>query len=367
MRVRMAQYGIAHAHASGKVDAMKRSPDVDFCGIFEPDAGIRAERGDDPIYEGLRWFQSKEEMLDDDSIVAVAVEGRHCDNLVFAREAIERDKHIWLDKPAGDDLEEFRRILTMVRKKKLFVQLGYMFRYNSGFRFIFERVSDGSLGDIFSVRGRMSTNAPPEVRAQWGEYPGGVLFELLVHLMDAVVSLLGRPDKVTSFLRNDLGITPELSDNTVAVFEYENAIATVESAAMEVSAFPSRRFEVYGTRGSAILEPLEPTSIRLSLNKQSGTHVDSSGSSVVTEALEPTSVRLCLDEDRGGYAKGWQRVEVAEHLRYDGGLAALDADIRGEKSPDRSLYHELIMQETVLRASRGIEGFLLPDVDDLLK
>jgi predicted dehydrogenase len=348
MQVKMVQYGIAHAHASGKADAMKRNPDVDFCGVFEPDPQIRAERGKADAYKDVRWFESKEEMLDDDSIVGVAVEGLVSDNLAFAREVIEHGKHVWLDKPAGDDLEEFRKILTLARERKLLVQLGYMFRYNPGFQFLFDRMSDGSLGDIFSVRGRMSTGIPVDRRPSLGEFRGGILFELLCHLIDIVVVLLGRPDRVTSFLRNDLGITPEFSDNTMAVFEYEKAMASVESAAMEVSAFPSRRFEVYGTRGSVIMEP-----------------------------LEPPSVRLCLSEDRGGYVKGWQTVDVGERGgRYDGELVALVADIRssrgmgdfphGEKSPDRSLYHELIVQETVLRASRGVEGFLLPSVDDFL-
>jgi predicted dehydrogenase len=112
MRVRMAQYGIAHAHAAGKTDAMKRNPDVDFCGVFEPDPQILEERGSASGYKDVHWFKSKEEMLEDDSIVGIAVEGKLRDNLTFAREAIEHGKHIWLDKPAGDDMTEFRDILT---------------------------------------------------------------------------------------------------------------------------------------------------------------------------------------------------------------------------------------------------------------
>ena len=322
MRVKLAQYGIAHAHASGKADAVKRNPDVDFCGVFEPDPRIREELGKATVYKDVRWFKSKEEMLDDDSIAGIAVEGQVCDNLKFAREAIEHGKHVWLDKPAGNNLEEFRRILEIAQEKKLLVQLGYMFRYNSGFQFMFDRFRDGSLGDIFFVRGRMSTSIPLEHRPQLGRYRGGILFELLCHLIDIVVFLLGRPDKVTSFLRNDLGVTPEFSDNTAAVFEYSKAMAILESSAMEVAPFPIRRFEVHGTRWSIILEP-----------------------------LEPPSVRLCLSEDRGGYTKGWQKVDVEERPRYDGELAAFVADIKGEKSPDRSLHHEFIVQETLLRAS----------------
>ena len=62
-------------------------------------------------------------------------------------------------------------------------------------------------------------------------------------------------------------------------------------------------------------------------------------------------LRLCLDEDRDGYKKGWQTVPVKVEPRYVGSLGALVADIRGEKQPDRSLDHELAVQETVLRAA----------------
>ena len=336
MRVKMAQIGIAHPHASGKVAAMKKNPDVDFCGVLEPDSQIRAELGGGAAYKDVHWFESKEQMLEDDSIVGIAVEGRVLDNLAFAREAIERGKHIWLDKPAGVDMEEFHKILKMAQEKKLLVQLGYMFRYNPGFQFIFDRAQDGSLGDIFSIRARMSTALTPKYYDSVSEYQGGIFFELLGHIIDAVVTLLGRPDKVTSFLRSDPEIVPGLSDNTMAVLEFKKAMAAVESAAHEVSPFFSRRFEVYGTGGSVILEP-----------------------------LEPPALRLCLNEDRGEYVKGWQVVDV-EKLdgRYDGELVAIVADIRGEKSPDRSLYHELIVQETILRASRGVAGFLLHDLGE---
>ncbi len=302
MPIKLAQYSIAHAHAPGKTDAMLRNHDVEFCGIYEPDLKIRKEYENNPAFKDIHWFDSKEEMLEDETILGIAVEGYVCDNLTYAREAIEHGKHIWLDKPAGTDLDEFHRILIMAKDKNLLVQLGYMFRYNPGFKFIFDMLNAGNLGDIFSIRGRMSTNIPIERRSSLGKYRGGILFELLCHLIDIMVAILGRPNKVSSFLRNDLGITPEFADNTLAVFEYEKAIATLESSAMEISPFPCRRFEVYGTKGSIILEP-----------------------------LEPPSIRLCLNEDIGEYSKGWQAISVPELPRYDGELKAFIADIKGEK------------------------------------
>ena len=88
-------------------------------------------------------------MLEDETIVGIAIQGKVSENLGFAREALEHGKHVWLDKPAGDDLEAFRAVLEIAREKGLLVQLGYMFRYNAGFQFILDWAWSGKLGDIF--------------------------------------------------------------------------------------------------------------------------------------------------------------------------------------------------------------------------
>ena len=83
----------------------------------------------------FHWFASKEEILEDETIVGIAAQGRVSQNLTFAREILEHGKHVWFDKPAGDNLDEFRAVLDIARDRKLLVQLGYMFRYNAGFQF----------------------------------------------------------------------------------------------------------------------------------------------------------------------------------------------------------------------------------------
>ena len=323
--MRFAQYGISHDHAAGKARVIGESDQVELAGVFEPSTQVREALGSNPAYAGVHWFSTKEEMLEDDSIVAIAAEGEIFQNVGFAREAVEHGKHVWLDKPAGDDLEAFRGVVEIARERGLMVQLSYMWRYHPGFRFIMEWARSGRLGDIFSIRGRISSWPGSEDRwKRWesrGVRAGGIMFIVGCHLIDIIVSILGRPQRVTRFSRHDGGDPPWFPDNTAAVLEYPGAMATVESAYMEVSSVESRRLEVYGTRGSAILEP-----------------------------FEPPALRLCLDRDRDGHAKGWQTVPVPDRRRYYPGLDSLLAAIRGESPPERSLDHELTVQETLLRA-----------------
>ena len=148
-------------------------------------------------------------------------------------------------------------------------------------------------------------------------------------MLDQIVWHLGRPTRMTTYFRNDA--TPEVpayTDNTLGVFEYVRALATIDIAAMEARP-PARRFEIYGTRGTAITEPFDDGRI----------------------------VRLALTEPTGGYPAGEQVIElpvVTRQQMYERELAAFVATLRGEQRPDRSSEHELLVQETLLRATGRI-------------
>ena len=336
-KIRLAQYGTKHGHAGSKMLAMVNHPQVEVAGVFEPDPERRrvvAEQ--DPIYRGLHWYDSAEEMLADSTIVGIASEGLNRESLDHTEAIIDAGKHAWYDKPAGDNWAQWQRIIQKAEQKALLVQMGYMFRYHHGFRQIAEWVKSGVLGDVFSVRAHMSTWIPP-VRESLGYntrdtisyHHGGIFYDLGGHMLDQVVWLLGRPTKVTAFLRNDMGIVPAFMDNTLGVFEFEKAIAFIDIAAMEPRPM-ARRFEVYGTKGSAIIvDPFEPAKL----------------------------LRLCLEEAGGGYAKGLHIIELPDQGRqdtHDLELVAFVGAITGQQPPDRPLAHELLVQETLLRATGGV-------------
>ena len=333
MAIRMAQYGTKHGHASGKLRAMQDSADVELVGVYEPDAECRAALdGTDGPFAGVPFFDSEEDLLGDDSIVAVASEGLNAESLEQTARIVEAGKHVWYDKPAGDDWTRWKEVVQMAKARQLQIQMGYMLRYHDGFQQIAEWVKDGMLGSVYSVRAHMSTHIPPAAREVIGaSHVGGIFYDLAGHMLDQIVWLLGRPDRVTAFLRNDSGQVPDFSDNTLGVFEYEHAMAWVDIAAMEARPM-ARRYEVYGSEGSAILvEPFEPG----------------------------RQIRLCLEEPRGPYAQGEQFISIegpSRQTTYERELKAFVAVLSGERSPDRTLDHELLVQETLLRAVGKIEA-----------
>jgi predicted dehydrogenase len=329
-RVRMAQYGTQHGHAAGKLLAMLNHPGVEFAGVYEPDRDRRRQlaQADGP-YRQVHWFDHPRELLADPQIQAVASEGLNVESLGQTEQIVAAGKHVWYDKPAGEDWPRWQWAVAQAREKGLHIQMGYMFRYHEGFQRIAGWARSGLLGDLFLVRAHMSTFLSAAARQAIGVHRGGIMYDLAGHMLDQIAWLLGRPSRVTSFLRHDGGVVPGFADNTLAVLEYERAMAVVDIAAMEAQPM-ARRFEVYGHRGSAILlEPFEPAQ----------------------------SIRLCLDDAREGYSQGEQILPVTPQDRqtlYGLELNAFLATIAGRQPVDRPLEHELLVQETLLRCTGAI-------------
>jgi predicted dehydrogenase len=105
VRLRIAQVGTRHGHALGKWRALRANPAVEPVGVYEPDASLRNQ----PAYAGAHWFDHAADALGDPSVVAVAIEGRNHESLAMAGAAVQAGKHVWFDKPAGDDWPAFER------------------------------------------------------------------------------------------------------------------------------------------------------------------------------------------------------------------------------------------------------------------
>ncbi|MBM4027332.1 MAG: Gfo/Idh/MocA family oxidoreductase [Planctomycetes bacterium] len=252
----------------------------------------------------------------------MAVETVVSDLVSTAQRCISAGMHVHLDKPAGCSLTAFQELLAEAARRRRTVQMGYMFRHNPAFRFCFRAVREGWLGEVFEVHGVISKTVDAQQRKELAEYPGS-MFELGCHLIDAVVAVLGRPEKIGSFSRRSRPQQDDLADNQVAVFEYAKATATIRSSLLEVEGTQRRQFVVCGTRGTVEIRP-----------------------------LEPPRLQMALDRPWREYRKGYQDIELPPMPgRYDDHLLELARLIRGEKESEYLFEHDLAVQEAVLQAS----------------
>src|SRR4051812_16736824 len=123
-RIKIGQIGVGHAHAS-KLAVYRRSEEYEVVGLVEPDDRLREMARSQDVYQGLPWM-TREQLFNVQGLQAVLVETRVRDLLDTAEAGVDAGLHVHLDKPAGESLPRYRRILEVASKKNLWVQMGYM-------------------------------------------------------------------------------------------------------------------------------------------------------------------------------------------------------------------------------------------------
>lgn len=318
-KVRAAFLGASHPHAVAKVRMVNTSPDYELAGVWEDAPRVRAalEKQNE-----LRWL-TKEQILADRSIEAVFIEGGVPEHGPLAIAALEAGKHCHIEKPAADRLSDMRRIAGLAQSRRLVIQSGYIFRYNPAVERALEAARRGWLGEVYSIHARMNVLTGPDLRPEHGRFAGGQMFEMGSHLIDVIVRLLGRPRRVTPFLRHDGNFADAFQDNTVAVLEYPRCLAVVVSSALQPNASQHRALEIFGTEGTAVVRPFEPPALELDLIGAAGP-----------------------------YVKGRQKVALPPYERYAGEVAAFARAVRGEQPLDTTPETELAVTEVLLAASK---------------
>lgn len=327
--MRLALLGLWHPHAPGMVRQIAAHPEeFELVGCWDPDAELLAKRKAEwsSLVPNLRAFASADELLNE-QLDGVVVEGKVSENLAHARRSLERKLPVLLEKPAGTTVAEAREVFELARRQGVHLQMAYLFRYMSAVEEMLRRAKRGDLGHIYEFRARLPKDFTiyEEHVETLGMYSGGIYFEMAGHIIDFMCSILGPPQEIKSILGhyhpNRAG---SFVDNGVALFGYPQAVGVLEVPALEITP-DQRRIEVYGTEGALIIPHLG--SGHLSNN-----------------AVQP------LDVLTAG-STTWERLNIPAATLQIRDLREFAAVVRGEKRPDYSMEHDLVVHEALITSS----------------
>jgi predicted dehydrogenase len=307
--------GFSHSHAEGKLEVVRSSPDFRIIGMCESDRKIQ-----DAIRKQDIALLSRDALLKHPDIQVIAVESPVRDHAPDGLAVIQAGKHLHLEKAPSDKMDPFRKLVDTAQSKNLLVQVGYMWRYNPGVVKALVAAKQGWLGDIYMVKANIGNQLAPQRRPEWAEFSGGVMFELGGHVIDPVVRLMGKPKRIVPMLHKDAAFDDKLMDNTVAMLEWDKALGVISSSTLQISSGKHRAIEMHGTRGCAIVNPIEQPALTIE-----------------------------LESAAGPYTKGVQKVELPKYRRYVDDFVNLAAAIRGEKKLPVTFREELAVEETLLK------------------
>ena len=254
-KIKIGQIGIGHNHGAAVMSAVRKFPELfEVVGYAEENPEWEARRGDKEAYQDLPRMEVEELIAKCD---AMLIESDVWDLTKYAKQCVDAGLHVHMDKPASGPLEDYKAVLDTAEEKGLVFQLGYMYRYNPAVRKTFELIREGKLGEIYSINAEMSTNHKEGYKKWLTSFKGGIMYILGCHLLDLIVYLLGRPNRVVPFLKHTGLDGVDFEDNNLVVLEYDKAIAKITVSSVEVNGYGRRQFVVSGSKGTASILPME--------------------------------------------------------------------------------------------------------------
>jgi len=262
--VRVGILGVGAITQVVHLPILSERPDVDVIAVSDPDR-LKAET------LGARFevprVLSNEEILGDDQIQAAVICTPNHLHESLAVEALERGKHVLVEKPLAMSADGVRRVLDAAAASGRHLAVGMHHRFRPDVGALTAFVAGGELGDIYAVRANSLTQKMPAVRSTWRQKPeeagGGALMDLGVPTLDLALWLVDYPriTRVTSVFRTGEADVEEAA--TVFAVSESGIAFSVEVSWNLFAEADRHRARVMGTEGSGSLPPLN-------INKQLG-------------------------------------------------------------------------------------------------
>jgi predicted dehydrogenase len=200
-------------------------------------------------YPSVRVTESIEEMLDSDVDAVVVATPIHT-HYPLAQRALERGKHVLVEKPLADSAKHAEALAILAKQQGLVLMVGHTFMYNAAVEELRRLVQSGSLGRVYYV---------DATRANLGLFQNdiNVIWDLAPHDL----SILGyifdlNPVRVSA--HGGAFVRQPTHDVVQLTLEYPNGVLALLHLSW-LSPSKIRRFTIVGDRKMVVYDDVEAT------------------------------------------------------------------------------------------------------------
>ncbi len=201
---------------------------------------------------------SIEELAARDDIAAIANFAANAYRMEPTRIAAEAGKHVFVDKPIANTIEEGAAMMKICREAGVKLMVGHSSRYGAEARALKRVLDSGRLGELVMVEANSSHSGGTRLsddkwRWHWEEAPGGPLMQLSVHTFDTLHYLVGPTKRVTALCTKDI-LPSEIEDVFLTLLEFESGLlayvgTNYVAPPVHFARFYGRKENVYAERG----------------------------------------------------------------------------------------------------------------------
>ena len=223
----MLKVGVLGAGHLGKIHLrlLQESPKYELIGFYDPDAIIGKQVSQE---FGYRYIDNLNKLIEEADVVDIVTPT--LSHFECAKKSMEMGKHIFIEKPITNTLEEAEELLVLQERYKVKGQVGHVERFNPAFT----AISDGITDPMF-----IETHRLAEFNPRGTDVP--VVLDLMIHDIDIILSVVN--SEVKQINASGVSVISKSPDIANARIEFENGcVANLTSSRISLKNMRKSRF-----------------------------------------------------------------------------------------------------------------------------
>jgi len=223
----MLKVGVLGAGHLGKIHLrlLNESEKYELIGFYDSDA-INAKKTQDEF--GYVYFENINTLIDSVDVIDIVTPTlSHYD---CAKKAIEKGKHIFIEKPITNTLAEAEELLSLMEKHRVKGQVGHVERFNPAFTSVKHAIQNPMF---------IETHRLAEFNPRGTDVP--VVLDLMIHDIDAILSVVD--SEVKQINASGVSVISNSPDIANARIEFENGcVANLTASRISMKNMRKSRF-----------------------------------------------------------------------------------------------------------------------------
>ncbi|WP_422084185.1 Gfo/Idh/MocA family protein [Ulvibacterium sp.] len=223
----MLKVGVLGAGHLGKIHLrlLNESSKYELIGFYDPDV----MNGEKVATEfGYSYFENMKALMDTVDVVDIVTPT--LSHYECAKKAMEKGRHVFIEKPITNTLEEAQELMALEKKFNVKGQVGHVERFNPAFTAVKEKIKDPMF---------IETHRLAEFNPRGTDVP--VVLDLMIHDIDAILSVVD--SKVSQINASGVSVISHSPDIANARIEFENGcVANLTASRISLKNMRKSRF-----------------------------------------------------------------------------------------------------------------------------
>ena len=230
------------------VRVFRDMPEANLRQVCDADPAIRAAIKRQ--YPGVATGEDYDALLRDDDLDAVVLAVPAAHHYAMARQALESDKHVYVEKPMTLAAADAEQLVELADARERVLMVGHLLEYHPAVAMLRALIQAGELGDIYYLYSQ-------RVNLGIVRRDENALWSLAPHDISVLLHLLGQePDAVSA--RGECYLQPDIEDVVFANLHFaDGKMAQLQLSWLDPHRI--RRLTVVGSRKMVVFDDVEST------------------------------------------------------------------------------------------------------------